>query len=266
MQPGSRRARLVPTVALAVGLAACDSGRVSEPEPGRPPGAASARSATDSLRDVSGARYLERVTGGAEGEAPLRLVVALHGLGDSPAGFAPLFADLDARARVVVVQGFDVWGDGRSWFPFRPDASAADRAAAIATAADRLAPVIATLRSQRPTRGLPIVTGFSQGGMLSFALAVRHPGAFAAALPIGGALPEPLWPPAGPGPWPALVAFHGEADARVPLAPTQQAVLALRARGLAVELHAYPGLGHGIDARLRRDWLAELSRRIASNP
>ena len=46
--------------------------------------------------------------------------------------------------------------------------------------------------------GKVVVTGFSQGGMLSYALALHHPELIEYALPISGMLPEVLWPTTPP--------------------------------------------------------------------
>jgi phospholipase/carboxylesterase len=61
-----------------------------------------------------------------------------------------------------------------------------------------------------------VVTGFSQGAMLSYAVIARPEARVFAALPIAGLLPRELWPEARPigGLMPGVYAFHGAADAR----------------------------------------------------
>src|SRR5688572_18110542 len=62
--------------------------------------------------------YLEIVTGGAPpdtGELPL--VIALHGRGDTPDGFASLFKGWDVRARVVIPRPPHPWAGGHAWTP-----------------------------------------------------------------------------------------------------------------------------------------------------
>lgn len=200
--------------------------------------------------------YVEIVLGGAKADDRLPMIVAVHGLGDDPRNFGHLFDTFTEPARLILPQGIDAReGGGWSWFPLRardPDVTAL--AGAIGGAADKLATSIDALARTRNTAGKPILTGFSQGGMLSFAVAVRHPDSIAAALPIGGWLPPPLVPGTrAPKRSPAIIAFHGTDDAAVKYEPTREAVAALKALGWNVELVTYAGVGHVITPELQRD-------------
>ena len=105
--------------------------------------------------------------------------------------------------------------------------------------------------------GKPIVLGFSQGGALSFALALWHPEVISAAFPVGGWAPPSVL--AGKGTSVPIRAMHGEADERVPIGPTREAVAALKARGVQAELRGYPGVGHAVSPEMRLD-LAQMVR------
>lgn len=200
--------------------------------------------------------YVELVLGGAAADATLPMVVAIHGLGDDPRNFGHLFESFSSPVRLILPRGLDPReAGGYSWFPLRArDPDVAGLSQGIAQAADQLAVAIDTLARTRPTAGKPIVTGFSQGGMLSFAIAVRHPESISLALPIGGWLPPPLWPTVAAGAKaPHIVAFHGTDDGAVKFEPTERAVDELRKHGWPVELHAYPGVGHVITPEIHRD-------------
>jgi phospholipase/carboxylesterase len=126
-----------------------------------------------------------------------------------------------------------------------------DVAAAVVTKeADRLAAAIAALVATRPTVGKPLVTGFSQGGIMTFALAVTHPEAMAAAFPISGLLPPSLYPSAaissGPRPaaLPPVAAFHGANDLAVPTRGARASIAELQRAGYTAELREYPGVEH----------------------
>lgn len=188
----------------------------------------------------------------------------MHGLGDRPESFGELFASFDGKARVVILRAPDAWGDGFSWFPFRPNDGDALRSRGMSDAAERVVAMLGVLTARRPTRGKPIVTGFSQGGMLSFTIFARHPELVQAAFPIGGALPEPLWPSADAAHSAArLVALHGESDDRVPLGPTRAAVDALGRRGFEARIETFPGVGHRIPAELRARYFELLREELS---
>jgi phospholipase/carboxylesterase len=221
--------------------------------------------APETLPVVAGVHYLERVTADADPNAALPMIVAIHGLGDSPEGFASLLEGFDQPARVILPRALDAHEPGWSWFPIRARDNDVDKlAAGIEQAANALAPAIAELTRQRPTVGKPIVTGFSQGGMLSFALAVHHGELFSAALPVGGWLPPPLWPKSAPGPdTPPIVAFHGDNDRAVAYEPTEAAVVHLQKSGYRVELNTYVGIGHAIPPDMREDLFDSLRDALA---
>lgn len=207
--------------------------------------------------EAAGLHYREVVLGSTDPAQPLPMLVAIHGLGDAPDNFRHLLDHFPEPARLILPRGLEpTEGGGWSWFPIRardPDVEAL--AAGIATAATRIAAGLRELQARRPTIGKPIVTGFSQGGMLTFTLAVHHPDVVGHAIAVGGWLPPPLWPEAKAKQtaYPPLFALHGTADQAVVYEPTQRAIEALKALGFSAELTSYEGVGHMIPPPMRRD-------------
>jgi len=190
--------------------------------------------------------------------------VAIHGLGDAPDRFCKLFEDLRLRARVACPRAFAKQGpNGWSWFAVGKQGR--EQADVIAAAADRLDVAITALAQARGSVGKPIVTGFSQGGAISFALAVRRPSAFRLAIPMGGWLPDALRPAAGAAVAP-LLALHGEADARVPVGPTRNAVESLAAGGAVATIQTFPGVGHAIPPDVRGALFSAIERALDAAP
>lgn len=202
-------------------------------------------------------------------DAQLPMLIAIHGLGDTPENFQHVISDLPVTVRVIIPRGLDPVDDGFSWFPLRARSQdVAGLSKGISSAADRLARLIAELQRSRPTTGRPVVTGFSQGGMLSFALAVYHPEVIAMAVPVSGWLPPPLWPSALPErrPLPKIVALHGEADAAVKFIPTREAVEHLEKLGWPAILKPYPEVGHAIPPKMRRELYLQLQHALEATP
>jgi phospholipase/carboxylesterase len=204
---------------------------------------------------------LELVTGGARADDALPLVVAIHGLGDTPSGLVPLFEGFPLAARVVLPRAPTPHAGGGSWFPLpwdRGGEAAFERG--VAAAAAQLAALLETLPRERPTEGRPVVTGFSQGGILAFALATTRPDLVSAAIPIAGGLPRGLWPRALPRGASAvrLRALHGRNDEVLPPQPTEALVAHLRRLGFDAELRLFPGTGHALSPEMLRDYHALL--------
>ncbi|HFE44425.1 MAG TPA: hypothetical protein ENJ18_02880 [Nannocystis exedens] len=231
-----------------------------EPKPAAPEREETAPPEPEIYETVAGIRYLEMIVGGAKVEDSLPMVVAIHGLGDRPEHFAELMRGLSQPVRVILPAGIIDTDEGFSWFDLRardPDVEALS--AGVATAADRLATFVDAISAARPTTGEPIITGFSQGGIVSFTIATRHPDSIAAAYPVSGWLPPPLWPKAGPaGETPPIIALHGTADKAVKFGPTEEAVRRLQKLGYPVELKVYADVGHQITQEMRTELWTQL--------
>jgi phospholipase/carboxylesterase len=249
------RRRFASVLAFSVVLLACRGDAPPSPDRVAP-------AATTSDTEAAGVRFVEILTGGASPSDSLPLVVGIHGLGSSPERFGLLLSSLSTPARLILPYGLDPYGEGFAWFPeWRDDA---ELAAGTQRAADRLAAMIDELVRRRPTRGKPIVAGFSQGGILSFALAVLHPESIRAAFPISGLLAQALWPnqwPAGRE-MPRVHASHGTADDRIAIADARATVRRLEAVGFSADLKEYPGVTHTTTPEMRRDLVRAMTQEL----
>ena len=196
--------------------------------------------------EIAGVRYLEHMTGGARADERVPMIVALHPMGGDPADLLQLLRRYHRRARLILPYGHPS-GGMYIWY----DSVSEDVAAPLVTReADRIAAALDALVAARPTVGKPLVTGFSQGGIMTFALAVTHPEALAAAFPISGLLPPSLYPSAalssGPRPatLPPVAAFHGASDLAVPTRGARASIAELRRVGYTAELREYAGVEH----------------------
>jgi phospholipase/carboxylesterase len=212
---------------------------------------------------------LEVVRGEASADESLPLLIVIHGLGDRPHRDWLYAIDIDPKlkARMILPQAPTPYGQGFAWFPFRfQDHNDQALAGGISEAAARLALMIDALQAQRPTRGRVIVTGFSQGGMLSYALALSQPQKIQFALPISGELPEQLWPSARPkrGSVPRMIALHGAADTVVSFEADDKLARHLRGLGYPLELVRYEGVGHHISEEMSARVKRELSMALAT--
>lgn len=207
--------------------------------------------------ELDGIRYLEMIFGEAADDEPLPTLWILHGRGDRARVPGGPFWQLPRPVRVFVPQAPTPLGEGFSWLPYRvAEGRTAELAAALEAMAGRLAHLIDHFARARPILGRPIVAGFSQGGLLSFAIALLHPESVERAFPSAGWLPPSLVPElTDPVRFPPIRALHGTRDERIPVEPTRALVEQLRGAGLDVELTEAEGVGHemspGMEAQLR---------------
>jgi len=213
--------------------------------------------------------FKEFVTGGAAENELLPMVVALHGLGDTPKRFRNLFLGVDQPMRVILPQAPKRYSSGYSWFDTEIKRGKVRKVALeqIEESARRVAELATELAKKRPTSGKPAITGFSQGGMLSFMVAVYHPDTISLAVPIGGLIPEKLWP-AGEvkeGPLPRIVALHGKDDRLVPFSKAKATVEHLAKLGHDARLEQYEHVAHRLSYEMRAR-LFELLRDNGAGP
>jgi phospholipase/carboxylesterase len=188
--------------------------------------------------------YVEVVVGDPAPGQSVPLIFGIHGLGDSPEMFARLFAsEFPIAARLVFPRGLSPEGQGFSWFPIPASAPIDGDAIAdgVSAAGERIARLVERLTREHAPAVKPVVFGYSQGGMLSFYLAARHPDLIAAAVPLSGFLPPSLLGKSVPAP---THAFHGAADERVPVAAARATIRAFAERGGTATLTEFPHVGH----------------------
>lgn len=206
---------------------------------------------------VEGVRFLTHYVDGADDSSPL--IVAIHGRGGTPEKFESVFEGFETRAEIALPQGFDAFDKGFQWFDWPRGTGDEEAGRRMGVAEDRLWRAIIGLAKGRKV----IVTGFSQGAMLAFTIAARHPNEVLEAVPVAGRMTHSLFPEQKGAP---VFAIHGTADKTVELKFARQAIGAFQMSGGTAELHEVPGADHSFAADVQLLTLAELKRVIESGP
>ncbi len=203
-----------------------------------------------------GVEAIELFTGGADESAPI--VVAIHGLGDQPENWVPTWSAFPGRARIAIPRAFHPASGGFSWFPIKLDQlDEPALAETVGAAEERLWRSLSRLAERRRL----VVTGFSQGGILSFVLAARRGDRVAHAFPVAGFCPEPLLPKEGQRAA-KVVAFHGLEDNVIGIDRSRRSVAAFRSKGHEATLREYAGVPHAISAAMRAELWQNLGRAL----
>lgn len=196
---------------------------------------------------------LERIVIEPQVEATA-VVVWLHGLGDSGAGFAPVVPALGLPAdhsirfifphapeQAVTINGGYIM---RAWCDIK-SMDLHDRADMQGVMASELS--VQALIDEQIAAGIPseriVLAGFSQGGVMSLFTGLRYPQklagimALSCYLPTGDVLPSQLTVANADTP---ILQQHGEQDDVVPLSAGLLAKEALIAGGYPVQWQTYP--------------------------
>jgi len=191
--------------------------------------------------------------GPADGGAPRKLVLLLHGLGAD--GFdlidlAPGWGRAVPGALFIAPhapESCDLVPHGRQWFSLQ-DRTPARMLAGLQVAAARLG---AFLGAETARLGLGAgdvaLMGFSQGAMTALHTGLRRDPPPAAILAYSGRLVGASLLQTEIRGRPPVLLVHGEADEVVPAQSSRDAEQALRALGVPVESAYRPGLAHALD-------------------
>lgn len=206
-----------------------------------------------------GMAYLEVITGDGPDRPDLPLVIGLHGWGATPELMAPLFSlHLEMPARVILPAAPHRWLIGYSWDDWDEESEDWDAfARQYREQAVRVAALSAYLQQRYPQAGRPLLTGFSQGGTLTYAAAVFHGDRFAGFMPIAGSMAEDLPPDIQAHAVP-IRAIHGAADEVLPAEWAEHAAASLQKAGFDARLELFPDLGHRMNNEAREYWAHEL--------
>ncbi|MCB9689538.1 MAG: dienelactone hydrolase family protein [Alphaproteobacteria bacterium] len=201
---------------------------------------------------------LEFLEASPDDREALPLIVAIHGNNGRPERMLAMAGSCGLRARVLAPRAPRETPNGWTWFdlwtanPERFDAPEAVRMA------DLLAETIRRYAADRPTVGAPVVTGFSQGGILTYTVAARSPEVMSAAVPISGVIFRSMMK-RDVGKPPKIRALHPELDPQAPLRVVQKVVEGLREEGVDIELEVVEGVAHGFGEEMRPAWCRTLA-------
>jgi phospholipase/carboxylesterase len=167
-----------------------------------------------------------------------RLLIFLHGLGDSRAGFRWLPEALNLPwLNYLLVDAPDEYYGGFSWYDFAGD---------IAPGVERSRRLLFRLLEAQSAQGFPAgetcLGGFSQGCLMSIDVGLRYPHLLAGIVGISGYVCEPekliaeLSPVARQQ---RLLLTHGLYDPMIPIAGVREQMRLLTAAGVRLEWHEF---------------------------
>jgi phospholipase/carboxylesterase len=180
-----------------------------------------------------------------------RLMVVLHGLGDSTEGYRWLPPTLGLPwLNYLLVNAPDGYFGGYSWFDF-----AGDPASGIERSRQLLFELLDDQRQNGHPSEETVLFGFSQGSLMTVDVGFRYPHRLAGLVAISGYVHEPeqllgqlspfareLW----------LLATHGRLDPLIPFGPARAQYQLLQSRGLHIEWHEFDK-AHSIEGEAEVD-------------
>jgi len=167
-----------------------------------------------------------------------RLMIVLHGLGDSMEGYRWLPSALRLPwLNYLLVNAPDPYFGGFAWYDFSGDAG---------TGVARSRALLFDLLDEQQRRGFPTgqttLFGFSQGCLMTIEVGLRYPRLFAGLVGISGYVHEPERSIRELSPVALQQRFlitHGTDDPLIPFAAVREQINLLKAEGLRIEWHEF---------------------------
>lgn len=167
-----------------------------------------------------------------------RLMVVLHGLGDSTAGFRWLPQALNFPGlNYLLVNAPDEYYGGYSWYDF-----AGDPTQGVMRSREMLQRLLDAQRAKGFPTEETVLFGFSQGSLMTIEMGARYPHVFAGLVGISGYVFEPerlvkeLSPVAKQQ---RFLITHGTQDPLIPFALVREQINMLKAAGLNISWHEF---------------------------
>ena len=213
------RSVLIVLIAVGIGVACCPAGAAAQP-----------------LTDVHQAPRKP-----APGKPPL--LVLLHGFGANERDLLPMAARLDARLAVASRRGpYEIRQGSYSWVNGNTADELDNARRLVLESIDRVA------ESMGADRSRVYLAGFSQGAILTLAIALMEPEKIAGAAVLSGRLVAAVRdnhaPPERLRGFPILVT-HGTDDQQIPVRSAHEIRQALKPMGVAVDYYEFES-GHYI--------------------
>jgi phospholipase/carboxylesterase len=167
-----------------------------------------------------------------------RLLIMLHGLGDSIAGYGWMPQALNLPwLNYLLVNAPDSYYGGYSWYDFAGDINPGVR-----RSRRMLFEVLEAQSQQGFTAAKTMLGGFSQGCLMALDAGLRYPQRLAGFIGISGYVSDPemllkeLSPAAMQEP---ILMTHGTLDPLIPMARVREQVKQLKGAGLLIEWHEF---------------------------
>jgi phospholipase/carboxylesterase len=194
----------------------------------------------------------------AEDRSSRRLMIVLHGLGDSMAGYTWVPQALGMPdLNYLLVNAPDPYYGGYSWYDYAGNA---------APGVQRSIQLLAGLLEAQRGLGFPaeqtLLSGFSQGCLMTLETGLRYPHRLAGLIGLSGYVldPQTLLREASPvAKEQRVLMTHGRQDPLIPFAAVKKQMEQLRHGGIQIDWHEFDKPHTIIDAEIEviRDFVAD---------
>lgn len=210
-------------------------------------------------QSAEGFQYLEVVKNTTAIEADLPVIIGFHYSSSTPQEAVNDYDQITGPVRIILPQGNFKKRAGYTYFP--TDYYAKDTLTQISISKQTLDSVAAFVKSiGEKYKRKPSVAGFSQGGDISFLLAIYYPELITAAFPLAGFVHRQRIEDCkthAQKSVPILI-YQGEDDKIVSAVYSKRSVQEL-SKYFSISIKTYPDLGHDFSPQMKKDYASRMS-------
>ena len=209
---------------------------------------------------LEGYQYKEIVINAQPNDRNLPLIIGLHWMRSNPDEFAAYLNEIKSPARILLLQGSYPFKEGFSFYPTEPEnyykMNDDAKMKVLIQEGNKLAKFIMTATKKYPSTKKPVIIGASQGGDLSYFIAIECNSLIGLSCPLLATIDERLIVEGKPKPLAPIHAFHGEEDPIVPVNTALQHIKALQKHQFKAIITTFNGVQHDISEGMKKDFSA----------
>lgn len=217
---------------------------------------------------INSIRYLEKTYCNAVETTNLPIVFALHYMGSTPSGFEKLFSDIDFPVNVVYVAGEYEFENGYSFYPveYYDEMNEQEKALCQAKTVEQINRFIVEYKKRVNNNSPSILIGVSQGGDLSYLLALNYPDQFVLSVPIAASIQkEAIRAVHCKSKNQQIYPFHGKIDKIVPIGEARKTCGFVKTLGFNVNLIEFENKGHEVSVEMKEKYKSLIKECILLN-
>ncbi|WP_136668390.1 alpha/beta hydrolase [Flavobacterium sp. H122] len=212
----------------------------------------------NTVKELEGFRYKELIVNTASAHDSLPLIIGLHWMRSNPDEFFTFLKDIKKPARIILPEGRYPYKEGFSFYPvelqnyYKMDED--HKMNVLKTEGEKLADFIDFISKKYPSNKKPVIIGASQGGDLSYFIAVHHNTLIGLSCPLMATIDNRLINKAKTKPKAAIAVFHGENDPIVNINDAKKHIKLLKTNSFKAKINTYKEVKHDISDEMKSDF------------
>lgn len=220
------------------------------------------------LNELAGYKYKHRLVNTDKPDASLPMVIGLHWSGSTPDEFERYLDGFTKPVRLILIQGQYPNRAGFSFFPREPknyyNLPADEKMSVLLQEGEKISRFVEEVTALYKPSKKPFIIGASQGGDLSYVMAIRCGHLISRSFPLLATMDNRIILPLSESAQTRVPidVFHGTADPIVSLETVKEHVKLLKKNGYKVKLRSYKNIEHDIPAAMEKDYIDLINKSL----